>query len=90
MRVPRPHQYLPIRSTNRLVKTGVEASAGAVGDSCDEAFNGLYKAEVIRRRRPWRNQEEDEWATLQRVDWFNNRRLLSSIVDKVSAVRFRR
>ena len=76
-------QYLSIRYTNRLVEAGVEASTGTVGDSYDnamaETINGLYKTEVLRRRRSWRNLEEVEWATLEWVDWFNNRRLLSSI-----------
>jgi transposase InsO family protein len=30
---------------------------------------------------PWRTIEEVEFATLEWVDWFNNRRLLSSIGD---------
>jgi transposase InsO family protein len=37
--------------------------------------NGLFKAEVIRRRGPWRSFEAVEYATLERVGWFNNRRL---------------
>jgi putative transposase len=41
--------------------------------------NGLYKAEVIHRRGPWRNFEAVEFATLEWVDWFNNRRLLEPI-----------
>ena len=76
-------QYLSIRYSSRLVEAGVEASTGTVGDSYDNALaetvNGLYKTEVIRRRSSWRNLEEVEWATLEWVDWFNNRRLLSSI-----------
>jgi len=40
---------------------------------------GLYKTEVIRRRGPWRNLEAVEFATLEWVDWFNNRRLLEPI-----------
>ena len=42
-------------------------------------FNGLYKAEVIHRRGPWRSMEAVEYATLEWVDWFNNRRLLESV-----------
>ena len=52
----------------------------AVGDSYDnalaETINGLFKAEVIHRRGPWRSSEAVEFATLEWVDWFNNRRLL--------------
>ena len=76
-------QYVSIRYSSRLVDAGVEASTGTVGDSYDnamaESINGLYKTEVIRRRTSWRNLEEVEWATLEWVDWFNNRRLFSSI-----------
>ena len=58
---------------------------GSVGDSYDnalaETINGLYKTEVIRRQGPWRNLEQVEFATLAWVDWFNHRRLLSSIGD---------
>jgi transposase InsO family protein len=56
---------------------------GSVGDSYDnalaETINGLYKAEVIHRRGPWRSLEAVEYATLEWVDWFNNRRLLQPI-----------
>ncbi|MGP9806331.1 integrase core domain-containing protein, partial [Paracoccus sp. NSM] len=59
---------------------GIEPSVGSVGDSYDnalaETINGLFKAEVIHRRGPWRNFEAVEYATLEWVDWFNNRRLL--------------
>ena len=44
-----------------------------------ETINGLYKAEVIHRRGPWRSFEVVEFATLEWVDWFNNRRLLEPI-----------
>lgn len=51
----------------------------AVGDSYDnalaETINGLFKAEVSHRRGPWRSFEAVEYATLEWVDWFNNRRL---------------
>jgi putative transposase len=60
-----------------------EPSVGSVGDSYDnalaETINGLYKAEVIHRRGPWRSFEAVEFATLEWVDWFNNRRLLEPI-----------
>ncbi len=44
-----------------------------------ETISGLFKAEVIHRRGPWRNFEAVEYATLEWVDWFNNRRLLEPI-----------
>jgi len=56
---------------------------GTTGDSYDnalaESIIALYKTEVIRRRGPWRNVEAVEFATLEWVDWFNNRRLLEPI-----------
>ena len=59
------------------------ALVGSVGDSYDnalaETINGLYKAKVIWRRGPWRNFEAVEFATLEWVDWFNNKRLLEPI-----------
>ncbi len=76
-------QYVSIKYTERLAKAGVEPSLGSVGDSYDnalaETINGLYKAEVIHRRGPWRSFEAVEFATLEWVDWFNNRRLLEPI-----------
>jgi putative transposase len=76
-------QYLSIRYSERLADAGVEASVGSVGDSYDNAMAesviGLFKAEVIYARGPWRGLEPVEYATLQWVDWFNNRRLLEPI-----------
>ena len=78
-------QYLSIRYTERLAEEGIEPSVGSVGDSNDnalaETINGLYKTEVIRRQSPWRSLEEVEFATLSWVDWYNERRLFSSIGD---------
>jgi transposase InsO family protein len=76
-------QYVSIRYTERLAEAGIEPSVGSVGDSYDnalaETINGLYKAEVIHRRGPWRSPEAVEFATLEWVDWFNHRRLLEPI-----------
>ena len=73
-------QYVSIRYTERLANAGIEPSVGSVGDSYDnalaETINGLFKTEVIHRRGPWRSAEAVELATLEWVDWFNNRRLL--------------
>ncbi len=78
-------QYVSIKYTERLAEAGLVPSVGSVGDSYDnalaETINGLHKAEVIHRRGPWRSLEAVEYATLEWVDWFNNRRLLSSIGD---------
>ena len=79
----RGSQYVCIKYSERLAEAGVEPSVGSVGDSYDnalaETINGLYKAEVIHRRGPWRTLEAVEFATLEWVDWFNNRRLLEPI-----------
>jgi len=76
-------QYLSIRYTERLAEAGLEPSVGSVGDSFDNALAetviGLYKTKVIWREGPWRNGEHVEFATLDWVDWFNNRRLLEPI-----------
>jgi transposase InsO family protein len=79
----RGSQYLSIRYSERLAQAGAESSVGSVGDSYDNALAetiiGLYKAEVIDCRGPWRGLDDVEYATLEWVDWFNNRRLLTSI-----------
>ena len=79
----RGSQYLALRYTDRLAEAGIEPSVGSVGDSYDNALaetvNGLFKAEVIHRRGPWRSFEAVERATLEWVDWFNHRRLLEPI-----------
>lgn len=78
-------QYLSIRYTERLAEAGLESSVGSVGDSYDNAMAetmfGLFKSEVIWPRGPWKNMEEVEYATLEWVDWFNNRRILEPIGD---------
>ncbi|WP_343794962.1 IS3 family transposase, partial [Sphingomonas trueperi] len=79
----RGSQYVSIKYSERLAEAGIEPSVGSVGDSYDnalaETINGLYKAEVIHRRGPWRSFEAVEYATLEWVDWFNHRRLLEPI-----------
>ena len=56
----RGSQYISIKYTERLAEAGVEPSVGSVGDAYDnalaETINGLYKAEVIHRRGPWRSR----------------------------------
>ena len=78
----RGSQYLAIRYTTRLDEAGIASSVGAKGDSYDnalaETINGLYKAELIRRRGPWRTAAEVERATAAWVAWWNNQRLHGS------------
>ena len=79
----RGSQYVSIRYSERLAEAGIEPSVGSRGDSYDnalaETINGLYKAELIHRRAPWKNRESVELATLEWVTWFNHQRLLESI-----------
>jgi len=76
----RGSQYLSIRYTERLAEAGALCSVGSRGDSYDNALAetiiGLFKAELIRNRGPWKNLDEVEYATLEWIDWFNHRRLL--------------
>ena len=79
----RGSQYLSIRYSERLAEAGIEPSVGSKGDSYDnalaETINGLYKAEMIHRRGPWKTKEAVELATLEWVSWFNHHRLLEPI-----------
>jgi putative transposase len=79
----RGSQYLSIRYSERLAEAGIEPSVGSRGDSYDnalaETINGLYKAELIHRRGPWKTRESVAMATLEWVHWFNYYRLLEPI-----------
>jgi putative transposase len=79
----RGSQYVSIRYSERLAEAGIEPSVGSKGDSYDnalaETINGLYKAELIHRRAPWKTRDAVELATLEWVFWFNHHRLLEPI-----------
>ena len=79
----RGSQYVSIRYSERLAEAGIEPSVGSKGDSYDnalaETINGLYKAELIHRRAPWKTRESVEMATMEWVSWFNSQRLLGPI-----------
>lgn len=72
-------QYTAVAFTDRLAEAGIQPSIGSVGDSYDnalaETINGLYKTELIKPGKPWRNLEEIEIATAEWVDWYNHHRL---------------
>lgn len=76
-------QYVAVRYTQRLAEAGAVASVGSTGDSYDnalaEAFNSLFKAELVRNRGPWRGIDDLEIATAEYIDWFNHRRLHGEI-----------
>ena len=79
----RGSQYLSIRYSERLAEAGIQSSVGSKGDSYDnalaETINGLYKAEVIHRRGPWKTKQAVELATLEWVAWFNHHRLMEPL-----------
>lgn len=79
----RGSQYVSIRYSERLAEAGIEPSVSSKGDSYDnalaETINGLYKAELIHRRAPWKTKESVELVTLEWVSWFNHHRLLEPI-----------
>ena len=73
----------PSATPSASAEAGAVTSVGSRGDAYDnalaETINGLYKTELIRKRGPWKTLEDVEFATLEWVDWFNNRRLLEPI-----------
>ena len=77
-------QYLSIRYTSRMADSSIIASVGTTGDSYDNALaetvNGLYKSEVIHYlKKSWNGVNDVELATREWVDWFNKKRLHSTI-----------
>jgi putative transposase len=72
-------QFTSFAFTQRLIDAGADPSIGSVGDGYDNALAettiGLYKTELINRRRPWKTIAQVELATLEWVDWYNHRRL---------------
>lgn len=76
-------QYVAVRYTQRLAEAGAVASVGSTGDSYDnalaEAFNSLFKAELLRNKGPWASIDDLEIATAEYLDWFNHRRLHGEI-----------
>ena len=76
-------QYLAIRYTERLAEAGIEPSVGGRGDTYDNALAetviGPFKTEVIHQDEPWRGVDDVEFATIERVSWFNTARLLEPL-----------
>lgn len=78
-------QYRALRYTERLKEEDLVASVGSRGDSYDnamaEAFNSLFKAELVRNRHkgPWRGIDDLEIAIAEYIDWFNHRRVHGEI-----------
>lgn len=80
-------QYTSIRFTEHLAFEGIAPSIGSVGDAYDNALMegviGLFKTECIKTdvfaKRPFKTLVDVEYATSGWVDWWNNRRLHSSL-----------
>ena len=80
-------QYTSVKLTEHLALEGIRPSIGSVGDAYDnalmETINGLYKAECIRttvfHAGPYKTLADVEYATAGWVDWYNNRRLHSTL-----------
>lgn len=80
-------QYTSLRFTEHLALEEIRPSIGSVGDAYDnalmETINGLYKAECIRSTvfhdGPYKTVADVEYATAGWVDWYNNRRLHSTL-----------
>ena len=60
----------------RWPRAGAIASVGSRGDSYDnamaEAFNSLFKAELVRNKGPWRSIDDLEIAVAEYIDWFKS------------------
>ena len=80
-------QYVSLAYTDKLALDGIAPSIGSVGDALDnalmETINGLYKTECIRttvfHNGPYKTIADVEFATAGWVDWYNTRRLHSSL-----------
>jgi transposase InsO family protein len=80
-------QYTSITFTEHLADEGIRPSIGTVADAYDNALMecviGLFKTECIRttvfHAGPYRTIGDVEYATAGWVDWYNNRRLHSSL-----------
>lgn len=74
---------MSIRYTERLAEADIEPSVGSRGESyynaLAETINGLFKAELMHKRVPWKSRESVELATLEWVSWFNHHRLMEPI-----------
>ena len=76
-------QYTSFTFTAHLLKAGLDASIGSVGDAYDNALMestiGLYKTELIKPRGQWRSLADVELATAEYISWYNNKRLHTAI-----------
>lgn len=89
-RLVEPGQFTSISFAETLALEGIAASIGSIGDAYDNALAestiGLFKNEAIRDDSPFRNGplrtvDDVEWVTAEWVDWYNHRRLHSTLGD---------
>lgn len=83
-------QFTSVAFAETHALEGIAASIGSIGDAYDNALAestiGLFKNEAIRdgspfRSGPLRTIDDVEWVTTDWVDWYNARRLHSTIGD---------
>lgn len=78
-------QYCSIRYTERLALEQIRPSIGTVAydNALMESINGLYKSECIRTTvfhdGAYKSLPDVEFATAGWVDWYNNRRLHTTL-----------
>ena len=81
-------QFTSVSFAETLALEGIAASIGSIGDAYDnvlaESTIGLFKNEAIRddspfRDGPLRTADNVEWVTAEWVDWYNARRLHSTL-----------
>lgn len=83
-----PNQYTSISLAETPALEGIVASIGSIGDAYDNALAestiGLFKTEAVSKHSPFltgpiRTIDDIEFATMEWVDWFNTRRLHSTL-----------
>lgn len=83
-------QFTSVAFAETLTLEGIAASIGSIGDAYDNALAestiGLFKNEAIRDGSPFQSEplrtiDDVEWVTAGGVDWYNARRLHSTLGD---------
>ena len=80
-------QYTAIHFTEHLQLQGITPSVGSVGDALEnalmESIIGLYKTECVRpgpfHPGPLKTLSDVEFATMAWVEWYNHRRLHTTL-----------
>ncbi len=72
-------QCLAVRYTEEIDRVGAVASVGSYDNALAEAFNSLFKAELVRNRGSWKGIDDLEIAVAEYIDWFSDKRLHGKI-----------